>query len=243
MTPKLAGSKWFLLAGLAASSLLVVLVFVRYPGDASTKTAHFGSMLLALLLILAVTIFVGWRGARVQPPEKAADTNVGLIIGLITGCAWVLEISFNNFVDPSVSTAAARYVVDNGFWALISLAILLASFVRAIQRRQFGAAIRVGVWSGLTSGLISCLMGLLLVTVWMPFLLRDPLNIHEYAVRGSAEHLPDMATYFAYETMSGAVGHLTVLGIGMGWVLGGIGGLLARFVDLARSRPWATQKS
>ena len=187
MTPKLGSSKWFLLAGLAASSLLVVLVFIRYPGDASTKTAHFGSMLLALLLILAVTIFVGWRGARVQPPEKAADTNVGLVIGLITGCAWVLEISFNNFVDPSVSTAAARYVVDNGFWALISLAILLASFVRAIQQRQFGAGIRVGVWSGLTSGLISCLMGLLLVTVWMPFLLRDPLNIHEYAVRGGAE--------------------------------------------------------
>jgi hypothetical protein len=111
MTPKLAGSTWFLLAGLAASSLLVVLVFVRYPGHASTKTAHFGSMLLALLLILAVTVFVGWSGARVRPPEKAADTNVGLIIGLITGCAWVLEISFNNFVDPSVSTAGARYVV------------------------------------------------------------------------------------------------------------------------------------
>ena len=71
-------------------------------------------------------------------------------------------------------------------------------------------------------------MGLLLVTVWMPFLLRDPININEYAVRGTAEHSPDMATYFAYETMSGAVGHLIVLGIAMGVILGALAGLLAR---------------
>jgi hypothetical protein len=37
-----------------------------------------------------------------------------------------------------------------------------------------------------------------------------------------------MATYFAYDTMAGALGHLLILGLAMGVVLGAVGGLSAR---------------
>ena len=41
--------------------------------------------------------------------------------------------------------------------------------------------------SGLVSGLVACLMGLLLIVVWMRFLVRDPLMISEFAERGPAD--------------------------------------------------------
>lgn len=144
------------------------------------------------------------------------------------------EISFNNFVDPRVSTASARFIVDSSAWGLIALLILIASCAQALHLRRFGSAIHVGLWSGLMSGLISCLMGLLLPVVWMRFLLRDPLNIQEYAVRGAVEQRSGMATYFAYETMFGALGHLTILGLAMGVLLGAIGGLLALLLNSVR---------
>jgi hypothetical protein len=45
----------------------------------------------------------------------------------------------------------------------------------------------------LISGLIACGMGLMLVVFWMRFLLRDPLNIQEYATRGADVHSPGIA--------------------------------------------------
>lgn len=111
----------------------MLVILVRYPGGASSKVAQAGSGLLALLLISAVAAFVGWEGTRSHSPEQAADSRLGMIVGLVAGCAWVLEISFNNFVDSSVSTASARYFVDNGTWALVGLAFLIAPFVRVLH--------------------------------------------------------------------------------------------------------------
>lgn len=235
LNPTLAKPVWLFEAGLAASALLVILILVRYPGDDSS-TSHLASGLLALLLIVAAAALLAWRGSRIPSPEQRADQKLGLIIGLLAGCLWILEISFNNFVDPSVSTAASRFYVDNGAWAIITLAILVASFIRAFQCRQILAGIRVGLWSGFTSGLIACLAALLLITFGMSFLLRDPLNVNEYATRSLTERLPDRATFSAYEVLAGAIGHLVVLGIVMGAIVGAIAGLLARLVLAARTR-------
>jgi hypothetical protein len=42
-----------------------------------------------------------------------------------------------------------------------------------------------------------------------------------------------MASYFAYETFAGAFLHLTVLGIGMGALLGVVGGVVGKFAKTA----------
>ena len=116
--------------------------------------------------------------------------------------------------------------MDNGAWGIIALLILIASCAQSLRTQRFASAVHVGLWSGLISGLISCLMGLFLVIGCMHCLLRDPLNIQEYAVRGAAEHSTE-GTYFAYDTMAGALGHLSILRVAMGVLLGAIGGLFA----------------
>ena len=229
-------SIWLMLAGLGFSSLLALRILVRYPGDAFSLRRNLIFGLIGIFVPLGVAACVVVFGFRFSRNEYVADRKSGTVAGLIAGCLWVLEISFNNFIDPRVSTGAARFVVDNTTWGLVAFAMLAASFAQTLNTRDVGAGVRTGVWSGLLSGLIACVMGLLLVTVWMRFLLRDPLNIGEYAARGAAEHASDMATYFAYDVMSGALGHLIVLGIVMGALLGLSGALLARLLLFVRRK-------
>jgi hypothetical protein len=70
----------------------------------------------------------------------------------------------------------------------------------------------------------------------MQCLLRDPLNIQEYTFRGAAEHATDIAPYFAYDTMTGALGHLLILGVAMGVLLGTIGGLFTLLLGFVKWR-------
>jgi hypothetical protein len=58
------------------------------------------------------------------------------------------------------------------------------------------------------------------------FNLRDPLNRQRWAIRGPASGEPDMASYFAYQTLAAALLHLRVLGLVMGLLVGLVGGLL-----------------
>jgi hypothetical protein len=46
-----------------------------------------------------------------------------------------------------------------------------------------------------------------------------------------------MAAYFAYETLTGAFGHLVVLGIAMGGLLGIVGSVIGKGVRATRN--WA----
>jgi len=71
--------------------------------------------------------------------------------------------------------------------------------------------IGAGLWSGLASGVLACSMALGMIVFGMGFITHDPLNIQEWAVRGSSGVAPTMAAYFAYETLTGAFGHLVVL--------------------------------
>ena len=199
----------------------------------ATRVWYGGIAAVALLATAALVVF---PGVRDRTPRDEADANIGIIVGLVTGCWWVLEISFNNFVDPRAATRSARFAVDNGAWGIIALSILIASSAQSLRTQRFASAIHIGLWSGLISGLIACLMGLLLVLGCMQCLLRDPLNIQEYAIRGTAEHATDMVTYFAYDTMAGALGHLLILGIAMGALLGAIGGLFTLLLGLVKRR-------
>jgi len=78
------------------------------------------------------------------------------------------------------------------------------------------------------SGLVACVMGLVVVVFWLDRVLTDPFSIQEWAERGPTSGAPNMATYFAYQTMGGSILHLLVLGIAMGVLLGGIGGGVGR---------------
>lgn len=222
----------FLAMLLAAAMLAAVLL--RYPSDAR----HEQLVLIGLGLIFVSAILALLLGRR-HPFAGEGDKLIGAWIGLATGLLWIIEISFNNFIDPQISTGRARFYVDNSFWAATALAILMGSLLTAAKTRSIASGIRIGLWSGYISGIISCLMALSLILFGMRFLLRDPINIAEYAARAKGSSPTAMASYFAYETMAGALGHLFVLGVVMGLLLGLIGGLagalLARFRTPSRA--------
>ena len=86
----------------------------------------------------------------------------------------------------------------------------------------------MGTWSGFVSGLLACCMGLIVIVFGMHFILQDPLNLSEWARRGTGTNTPSMAAYFAFETLAGAFGHLFILGVGMGGPLGILGGSIGK---------------
>lgn len=226
--------------GCLCAMLLIVVALVRYPGNAATMNGYRLLGAVSLLILLGSGGWTLWRGWRAADIDMSLVLRLGIIGGFILGLLWVIEISFNNFVPPDISTGAARGIVDNVFWAIIAIGILGLSAMGAYRTRRVWPGIRIGAWSGFVSGLVACLMGLLLVVIWMRFLLRDPLAISEWDALGAANGAPDMATYLAYETMTGAIGHLTVLGVAMGVLLGLIGSLIGWGAAwLKRRAPWA----
>lgn len=221
--------------GFALAASLVVTVLIRYPGNARTAAEYIGLGTVAIIIFLALGIWAALRAARsTTRPDLAAARRLGSTGGLILGILWVSEISFNNFVPPDVSTPAARGIVDNGIWALIAVSMVVLAAVSAYRSRRFMVGVQAGFWSGLVSGLIACLMALLLIVFWLRFVLRDPLSVQEWAERQAESGAPNMATYFAYETLSGALLHLVVLGIIMGGLMGLIGGGIGRGVAALR---------
>jgi hypothetical protein len=157
----------------------------------------------------------------------ANDAN---LVGIILGILWVVEISINNFIAPPLP---ARDIVDNIFWAVIALVIFVFTTVCAYRAKRFASGMEAGIWSGLVSGIFACCMALALIVFGMHFITHDPLNITEWAARGTNTSAPTMAAYYAYETFAGAFGHLTILGIFMGLLLGLLGGTVGRAIQVA----------
>lgn len=111
---------------------------------------------------------------------------------------------------------------------MIALAILIQAFLVAYRTRRFVRGVQAGFWSGTVSGLVACLMGLVLVVVLLQLVINDPVSMQEWNELGNTSGASDVATYFAYETLAGAFLHLVVLGVIMGTLLGIIGGGLGR---------------
>jgi len=53
--------------------------------------------------------------------------------------------------------------------------------------------------------------------------LRDPLNQKEWSDIGEKSHFTDLKSFFAYQTLTGAILHLFLPGTSMGLIFGLIG--------------------
>lgn len=221
-----------LLVGFVFAALLVVVILLRYPGNARTAPRYLGLGLSTIVVELVLAAWVAFWGTRPRTERGAHILQQGIKIGTLCGILWVLEISFNNIAPPNISTGTARFYVDNGFWIAIMLIMLAAAASNAHQNRSVVAGIQVGAWSGLVSGLLACLMGSLLVAFFINLITRDPLMIQEFVERGPDSGAPDFTRYVVYETLTGSAGHLTILGPIMGALLGLIGGLIGKGANL-----------
>ncbi len=202
---------------------LAGLVGIRYSYNLTTRIESG----VGILILLAIAGLLWLYRNRASPIMASAERNSVILFGLILGLLWVVEIGINNFIAPPLP---ARDIIDNIFWAAIAVSILVFSTIYAYQKASLLRGVEAGVWSGFVSGLLACLMALLVVVFGMHFILRDPLNIAEWAGRGAGIQTPRMAAYFAFETFAGAYGHLTLLGPVMGGLLGLVGGIIGKVI-------------
>lgn len=146
-------------------------------------------------------------------------------LGLLTGLLWTIEISVNNILRPGLPN---RDIYDDLFWAAVALIIFFASTYYGFITKKITNGIQAGFWSGFASGAVAGVTALLFIVFGMSQILQDPLNISEWSLRGATSGTPNIAVYFAYQTLAGAVLHLILLGIIMGLLLGVIGGVLGK---------------
>jgi hypothetical protein len=198
----------------AYSAVLVLVIAVQYSYDTLTLS----ECAAGFVLLLATSLLLWFQ--RNQSATLPAWT---IAAGVLGGWLWGIEISINNLIAPPLP---GRDIIDNIFWALIALIIFLQAALSAFQARSMRAGLQAGTWSGLVSGLFACATALSYIVLGMGFLTRDPLNIAEWAARGSDVSAPSMAAYFAFETMAGGLMHLVILGVIMGALLGWLGGAL-----------------
>lgn len=209
---------------LLGSLLMVLSVFFLYRGTDWPLGVQAIEAFGAFVLLLAIdgALFFGGRRMLLQG-ESSYQKSIAL--GLGAGLLWTAEISMNNILTPGLPL---RDILDDLFWIAIALILLGASIAWTYQTNNIRIGISVGLWSGFSSGAVACLTGLIFVVIGMPLLLHDPLNLAEWSARGATSGTPNMAVYFAYQTLAGALGHLVILGAMMGGVLGLLGGALGK---------------
>jgi hypothetical protein len=212
-----------LLAITAYSTMLVPVIAIKY----GYNTVFVAGSVVGFLILLAASAFLWVYGKRMCQMGSSLIVNDAIILGIILGILWIVEISINNFLAPPLP---ARDIVDNIFWAMIAFSIFVFATVCAYRAESIRVGIVVAIWSGLVSGVLACGMALSLIVFGMRFITQDPLNIAEWAARGTDTNAPTMAAYFAYETFAGAFMHLIVLGIFMGLLLGLLGGTVGRVI-------------
>jgi hypothetical protein len=213
-----------LLIALTIIAMLLVSFVALHYSYSSLSAIESGAGFLILFAVAASLWFYRNRASHRKNPTERNGT---IIFGIILGLLWMIEISINNFIAPPLP---ARDIIDNIFWAIIAFSILVLSVTRALQKDSLMQGIEAGIWSGFVSGLLACCMGLLVVVFGMHFILQDPLNVSEWVGRGAGSNAPRMAAYFAFETFAGAFGHLIVLGVAMGALLGVLGGSIGKGV-------------
>lgn len=207
----------------------VSIITVRYAYNALTLAGSAAGS----IILLATTAFLWVCRKQLNRAESSSSPGISVLLGVILGLLWAVEIGVNNFMTPPLP---ARDLIDNVFWAVIALAIFTVVIFEAYRTGSFARGVHAGAWSGFVSGLLACFTALSLIVFGMRFILQDPLNAAEWAGVEASSPAPSMAAYFAYETLAGAFLHLLVLGLAMGGLLGLVGGLIGKTARLAGHR-------
>lgn len=228
-----ASTRAVLVASGGVVALGAVLAAFRLPVPDSTVWLEALAVFGSTVLLIAVA---WWLTGRTGVVDRTIVLAWGLGSGAILGALWIAEIAFNNLTPHSISTASARGWLDNATWAVVGVVTAAAAARVTVATRRWRSGVRAGAWSGVGSGLGAAAGGALLLAFLRPLVERDPLMQTEWRVQGSGVRL---AAYVTRETMAGVWGHLWVLGIAQGALLGVIAASTVAIVRLRRaaSRP------
>jgi hypothetical protein len=198
--------------GLTAAA--AVLAAVRLP--ARDSTAWLESLVVAGSTVAMVAV-TWWLTGRADRADQRLVLTWGLGSGLLLGGLWIGEIAFNNLTPHTVSTAGTRGVLDNVTWAVVGVVTAAAAGAVTARTRRWRSGLRAGMWSGVGSGLGAALGGAVLLAAFRSSVEQDPLMLDEWRRRGPGL---DLSVYVTRETMAGVGGHLWVLGLAQGALLG-----------------------
>ncbi len=111
-------------------------------------------------------------------------------------------------------------------------------FVAAYRTLSIVVALRVGLWSGLISGVITLVTLVSILVLFHDAMMKDPSNVHEFA-RG-AHRVPaeaELSSFIYTDGLAGGVNHLWI-GPLLGITVGGLGAVMGKLVrrsdDVAR---------
>jgi hypothetical protein len=100
--------------------------------------------------------------------------------------------------------------------------------VAAYRTGSIGAALRVGVWSGVISGAMTALTGLSITVLFHHAMMMDPSNVHEFA--RSAHRPPseaELSAFLYWDALGGGLNH-TWIGPLLGVTIGGAGAVIGK---------------
>ena len=207
--------------------ILVILTWALYRPFSWPFGPEAAGCLIALFMLTATT-FLHWRlKERFISDLQTRNVAIGLGFGLL----WTIEISINNFIHPDIPL---RDNIDNIIFSVIAILIFMKSTWDAYLHNNLYDGLRSGFWSGISSGAIACLTALALIIFGMKYILLDPLNLKEWSDIKSESKSSGMDVYFAYQTFTGAIMHLFILGALMGLVLGALGGVAGKTISIIK---------
>ncbi|MBV9849081.1 MAG: hypothetical protein JO250_05265 [Armatimonadetes bacterium] len=131
-----------LLLGTVAFSLaLAPMIALRYGYDVLSRSVSGAGFLI--LLALAGCLWA--CGRRAVPTRVRRSAAAGLLLGVL----WVIEIGINNVLAPPLP---GRDILDDVFWAVIALGILLVAGVAAYGAGRLRAGVEAGAWAAWPAG-------------------------------------------------------------------------------------------
>jgi hypothetical protein len=163
------------------------------------------------------------------------------IFGFLIGAIWMAEILVANLSGTSVfgnlNEIHPRVYATAPWLALGAVALTaLGGLVAAYRTGSIGAALRVGVWSGLISGAIALVTILSITLLFHDAMMKDPSNVHEFA--RSAYRSPteaELSNFLYTDALAGGVNHIWI-GPVLGLIVGGSGALIGKSARKVMSR-------
>ena len=218
--PQLRALRLGLLTGVLLCLAVVAYGLLRYPAILTPPGPA-----IAYLLVFAFTAAgYGAMALRGTRPASGAALRYGVRVGLLTGCAWLLEVAAGNLFG---SAGAHRSWVLALYYGTTVTAFGLPVVAGALAARHSGEVASgtiAGLWAGMVSGLITFL-GLMVVTyLFLAVLRQDPDNLLEF----QRSHAADLSAFLVGDSLAGAINHLWLVGPLLGTAAGTLGGAIGR---------------
>jgi len=202
-------------------SLLLGYGLFRYRGmlTSSLQGWLFAGVLLVMVVFFAAYAYISREVIEGFGPDEMWAQQRGDSYGLCAGFFWTIEIIAANM------TPEPNRIVDIICIVGVLLVAFLGSLHGVLHTRSFAYGLRIGLWSGMLSALISCFVLLLLTYLLLGRLQLYPQYVQEFVHSGDL----NITNHIVKNAILASAGHI-VLGPLLGLALGALGALLGRTI-------------